>query len=379
MSTLVVCLDRGETVAAVADEVPVVGERTVRSLVTEAGLRDPESSRTNCFLEGLRVARDLRDSGEDPVVAVVSGADDSVDADRAVARQVDELLAAHDIDSAVVVTDSADEGLVHVVESRVRVDGVSRVVVRQSRDLESTYHYLKQFLDDEELRQTVLVPIGIALLAAPVLVVFARSAAVVVAVVAAVTGLFLLYKGFGVDDAFGATARGLRGGFYTGRVSVVTGVIAAGLALVGVVAGGINASPLAGTASPLVTVMAFLFASVPWLATAALTASIGLAADEWLANDRVRTSALNLPFVMVAVALVVRGFAAYFLERAGVTAPLQVPALSLGVISVRGFAVTSDTRLLGFVLAGVLVTLVGVGVAARVGTGIADEPSEQPE
>ena len=379
MSTLVVCLDRGETVAAVADEVPVVGERAVRSLVTDAGLRDPESSRTNCFLEGLRIAREHREAGDDVVVGVVSGPDDSVDADRAVARQVDHLLAAHDIDSAVVVTDSADEGFVHVVESRVRIDGISRVVVRQSRDLESTYHYLKQFLDDEELRQTVLVPIGVALLAAPALVMFTQSAAVAGAVVAGVTGLFLLYKGFGVDDALGAVGAGLRGGFYTGRVSIVTGVIAAGLALVGVVAGGIDASPLARHASPLVTVMAFLFASVPWLATAALTASIGLAADEWLENDRVRTSALNLPFVVVAVAFVVRGFAAYFLERAGVTAPLRIPALSLGVISVRGFVVTGDTRLVGFVLASMLVTLVGVGIAARLGAGVGDEPREQPE
>src|SRR5699024_7319787 len=113
--------------------------------------------RTNCFFEGLWVSHDLEADGEDTVIAVVSAANDSVEADRAVARQIDELLAANDIESALVVTDSADERVVHVVESRVRVDGVSRVVVNQSGDLESTYHRLKRFLADEELRQTVLV------------------------------------------------------------------------------------------------------------------------------------------------------------------------------------------------------------------------------
>src|SRR5699024_4147663 len=63
VSTLVVCLDRGAVVERVAG-VPVVGEQAVRELVTEAGLVDPEDSRTNCFLEGLRVSHDLEADGE---------------------------------------------------------------------------------------------------------------------------------------------------------------------------------------------------------------------------------------------------------------------------------------------------------------------------
>jgi putative membrane protein len=373
VSTLVVCIDRGETVADAAEGIPVTGEQAVRSLVTEVGLRDPESSRVNCLLEGLRVARELRTAGDEPVVAVVSGADDSVDADREIARQVEDLLTTHPVESAVVVTDNAaDERLVHVIESRVQVDAVSRVVVRQARDLESTYYLLKQFLADEELRQTVLVPIGIALLAVPVLLAFAQSMTVAIAAVAAITGLFLLYKGFSIDDALAALTTGLREGLYTGRVSVVTSVVAAGLALVGLVAGVISATPLAGEASVLVTVMAFLFDSVPWLATAALTASTGWVADEWLRNDRVRTSSLNLPFVAVAVGFVVRGFAAYFLERAGVISAFRIPPMTLGVVSIRGFSITGDVRLVAFVLAGICVSLLGVGVAARVDGAVSE-------
>ena len=377
MSTLVVCIDRGEIVADAAGELPVVGERTVRSLVTDVGIADPESSRVNCLLEGLRLARELRDAGEEPVVAVVSGVDESVDADRDLARQLEGLLADRAIESAVVVTDSTtEERVVHVVESRVRVDGVSRVVVRQARDLESTYYLLKQFLADEDLRQTVLVPIGVALLAIPTFVLFAQSLQSALAAVAAVTGLFVLYKGFGVGDALGALTGGVRDGLYTGRLSVVTGVIAAGLALVGLVAGAISATPLAGEASALVTVMSFLFDSVPWLATAALTASAGRVADEWLHSGRVGNAALNLPFVVVAVGLVIRGFGAYFLERAGVIGPLRMPATGLGVVSVRGFVVGGDARLVAFVIAGVLVSLLGVAVAARMGERAPDERTE---
>ena len=377
MSSLVVCIDRGAVVAGTAGETPVVGERAVRSLVTAVGLDDPENSRVNCLLEGLRLTRERRDEGEEPVLAVVSAPDESVDSDRAIARQIDDLLADHPVESAVVVTDNAaDERLVHVIESRVRVDGVSRVVVRQARDLESTYYLLKQFLADEQLRATVLVPVGLFLLALPILVAV-QNVTVALATIASVAGLFLLYKGLGVDAALAVLAGGVRDGLYTGRVSIVTTVVAAGLALVGIVAGVISATPLAAETSALTTAMAFLFDSVPWLAIAALTASVGRALDEWLRNARVGNAALNLPFVVVAVAFVVRGFAAYFLERAGVIEPLTVPPMALGIVSVQEFAITSDIRLVAFVVAGVCISLLGVGVAARLGDRHAVESSAE--
>ena len=377
MSSLVVCIDRGAVIADAAGETPVVGERAVRSLVTEVGLDDPEDSRVNCLLEGLRLARERRDEGETPVLAAVSAPDESVDSDRAIARQIDDLLAARSVESAVVVTDNAaDERLVHVIESRIRVDGVSRVVVRQARDLESTYYLLKQFLADEQLRTTVLVPIGLFLLAVPVLVAV-QNVTVALATIASVVGLFLLYKGLGVDDALAVLAGVVRDGLYTGRVSIVTTVVAAGLALVGIVAGVISATPFATEASALTTAMAFLFDSVPWLAIAALTASVGRALDEWLRNARVGNATLNLPFVVVAVAFVVRGFAAYFLERAGVIEPLTVPPMALGIVSVQEFAITSDIRLVAFIVAGVCISLLGVGVAARLGDRLTVEGSAE--
>jgi len=377
VSSLVVCIDRGAVVAGTAGETPVVGERAVRSLVTAVGLDDPENSRVNCLLEGLRLTRERRDEGEEPVLAVVSAPDESVDSDRAIARQIDDLLADHPVESAVVVTDNAvDERLVHVIESRVRVDGVSRVVVRQARDLESTYYLLKQFLADEQLRATVLVPVGLFLLALPILVAV-QNVTVALATIASVAGLFLLYKGLGVDAALAVLAGGVRDGLYTGRVSIVTTVVAAGLALVGIVAGVISATPLAAETSALTTAMAFLFDSVPWLAIAALTASVGRALDEWLRNARVGNAALNLPFVVVAVAFVVRGFAAYFLERADVIEPLTVPPMALGIVSVQEFAITSDIRLVAFIVAGVCISLLGVGVAARLGDRLAVESSAE--
>jgi putative membrane protein len=366
VTTLVVCLDRTDDVGRKTGlRSPIVGWEAVRALVTDVGLADPEDSGVNSLLETLRVAQSLRDENEDVVVAVVSGDRESmVSADRSVARQVDDLMAAHDPDSAVVVIDSAeDERLVPIVESRVQVDSVDRVVVRQARDIESTYYLLKQFLADEELRQTVLVPIGLTLLVFPMLAWFvgpAEGAAAITTVI----GLFLLYKGFNVDEVVTGLALQIRESLYSGQVSVVTYAVAAGLTLVGVFVGVLGVSNLEEPSGVVLPAVQFAFDSAPWLAAAALTASAGRLLDEAIGEEPIGSSYLNLPFIVVSVGLVIRGFSAYFLEQQALIESVQVPAIELGVLSIDTFGITAGERLALYVVSAIVVSLVGAKVAA---------------
>ena len=358
VTTLVLCVDRsGDVGRAAGLETPVVGWEAVRSVVTDVGLDDPEDSRVNCVLEALRVARDLRDDREETVLAVVSGSGDSiVGADRSLSAQIDDLVAEHDPDAAVVVIDSAnDERVVPVIESRVRVDSVDRVIVRQAHDIESTYYLLKQFLADEELRSTVLVPLGAMLLVVPVLLT-QFSTAVAMAGLASVLGAALLYKGLAIDELLSEVPERVRSGLYSGRVSVVTYAVSVGLALVGAFLGALAVTPRAGPESAVVGAMQFVYSAVPWLALAALTASAGRLLDELIGSDGVSTPYLNLPFGVVALGLVIRGFAGWFLQRESLLADPQIAS----------YAVTPQQRLAAFIVAGIVVSLVGVKVAASV-------------
>ncbi|MFB6202085.1 MAG: DUF373 family protein [Halorhabdus sp.] len=370
MSTLVVCLDRGSDLLEVA-EPPVTGFETVESLVTEFGIDDPEDSRVNCLLEGLRITRDLEADGEDVTVAVVSGGGETVGVDRSVARQIEDLLASHAPDSAIVVTDSPeDERLVPIIESRVPVDAVDRVVVRQSRDIESTYYLLKQFMADEELRETVLVPIGGALLALPILLLVLNSVTMTVGAIAAAIGTVLLYKGLGIDEYLATLPGQITEALYSGQVSLVTYVVAVGLALIGLFVGALGVSATASDAE-VILAMRFGFDSVPWLTAAALAGSTGRLLDELLRREGIRRTYLNLPFGVVAVGLVVRGVSGYFLERAAVLSSVYVSTIDLGPIVIEGFLLTPSARLALFLLAGIFVSLVGVRFAAYVsGTSV---------
>jgi putative membrane protein len=373
VSTLVVCIDRNGAFTA-GVETPVVGRDAIESLLVDVGIDDPEDSRVNCLLEGLRVADDLAADDEAAIVSVLSGAADPISADRNIASQVDDLIETHDPDSAIVVVDSAeDERLVPIIESRIPVDAVDRVVVRQARDIESTYYLLKQFLADEELRKTVLVPVGVALLVFPLLLLVLQDVTVAVGAIAAVIGLFLLYKGLSVDERLSRLSSKIQTALYAGQVALVTYVVAAGLGFIGLFVGALGVSATE-TTSELLLAMRFIFESVPWIAAGALAASIGRLLDELLHEDAVGTAYLNLPFLVVAVGLVVRGIATYFLERAAVFAPMVLPSMQVGPLSIDQFSVSPRARLAIFLIAGVLVSLVGVRFAAHVTeTGVEEE------
>jgi putative membrane protein len=359
VTTLVVSIDRGGAVTA-GVETPVVGWEAVESLVTEFGVSDPEDSRVNCLLEALRVTRDLRDEGDDATVAVLSGAGEAVSVDRSIARQVEELVDRLDPDSAVVVVDSAeDERLVPIIESRLTVDAVDRVVVRQARDIESTYYLLKQFLGDEQLRKTVLVPLGAALVVFPVLLWVVNSVTLAVGAIAAAAGVMLLYKGLGIDEYIQRVPSQVREALYSGQVALVTYVVAVGLGLIGLFVGALGVSNTA-TDSQLLLGMRFVFDAVPWLTAAALAASTGRLIDELLRREGLRNAYLNLPFGAVAVGLVVRGVTAYFLTRSDISEPTRVPAFEVGPLSIEAIVLSPRAALSLYLVAGVLVSLLGV-------------------
>jgi putative membrane protein len=99
---------------------------------------------------------------------------------------------------------------------------------------------------------------------------------------------------------------------------------------------------------------------------AALAASTGRLLDEFIRNDDIGSAYVNLPFVAIAVGLAVRGFSVYFLERSGVFDRWTIPATELGPLSVDGLTLTSGTHLAVLILASILISLVGVRVAAYV-------------
>jgi putative membrane protein len=360
---LVLCVDLDDDVGRKTGcSTPVVGAEAVQGAAVELATVDPEDSDLNVMFQGISTYNDLREETDEAVeVAVVTGTEGGdINANREIGDEIDTVLAGLQTGEevrAIIITDGAqDESVVPIIRSRMPIDGVQRVVVRQAQNLESMYYTIKQVLADPETRGTILVPLGILLLIYPLVViagVFDVAGAAVLGLISALLGLYTLFRGLGLEDTIDATADRLRNSLYAGRATLITYVVAAALVIVGGVQGvSLVDTAAAAVPAPLAGVTAaaaFIHGSVQWFAAAGITSSLGQVTDEYLA-DRFRWRYLNAPFYVVAIAIVLYGLSGFFLPPVEGIAPLSLSDLAatltvgtlLGVLSTLTFAVVES-------------------------------------
>lgn len=348
---LVLCVDMDDDIGRKTGlETPLIGREAVEEGAVALATADPEDSDVNVLFKGLQLADDLKD--DRPVVAAVTGVEGrDVSAARAVGREVDTVLERLEADpelvNAIVVTDGAqDESVLPVIRSRVSVDGVRRVVVRQAEGLESAYYTMKQVLNDPETRGTILVPLGILLLIYPISIIASRynMPGAVLGTVSALIGLYLIARGFDFQSRFVTAIRRARRSLYAGRVTIITYSVAIALLVVaGISAVGRLETAQAGASTELSVVLiiaALIDGALLWLASAGIMTSLGQITDAYL-HGRLRVRYLNAPFYVVAIAAVLHGISAYLLDQVTLSYMVGVLAAgtALGLASTLAFAV----------------------------------------
>jgi putative membrane protein len=350
---LVLCVDLDDDLGRkTGHRTPVIGREAVQRAATDLATVDPEDSDVNVLFAGLHLYDSIDD--ETVEVAVVTGtARSDVAANRKVGDEVDTILASlttgEDV-RALVVTDGAqDESVVPVIRSRVPIDGVRRVVVRQAQNLESMYYTIKQVLDDPETRGTILVPLGILLLIYPIAILadLIGLPGSTFGAVSALLGLYVLARGLGLEETIDEAFERGREALYGGRVQLVTYFVAAALLLVGGF-GGLESverirADAPGALSVGVAAAALAYGAVQWVAAAGVIASLGRVTDEYLSGG-FQWRYLNAPFYVLAIALVAHALAAFFLgvvDLSYLAAALAGGTL-LGVMSTLAFAVAEQ-------------------------------------
>jgi len=352
---LVLCVDLDDDLGRKTGiPTPVVGRNEIEHAAVSLAEADPEDSDVNVLFEGVHL-HDRFASEDEPVeVAAVTGEErGDVAANRAVGRELDEVLATLQAEESVrviVVTDGAqDESVIPVIRSRVQIDSVRRVVVRQAQDLESMYYTIKQVLDDPETRGTILVPLGVLLLIYP-LAVLADMAGLpgsVLGVGSGAVGLYALVRGLGLEDAIDDWTSRARESLYTGRITLITYIVAAALLVVG----GVEGIDMLDTvrveqAADVGTMLAALFyGAIRWFTAAAFTTSLGQITDEFL-RGRFRWRYLNAPVYILAIGAILHTMSAFFLDIAALVtlATVLTAGTLLSIVSTLTIAVVESQR-----------------------------------
>lgn len=354
---LVLCVDLDDDIGRKTGlETPLLGRDAVEAGAVALATTDPEDSDVNVLFKGLQIADEV-DTPEQVTVAAVAGdATRDSRAARTVGAEVDHVLESIGVPAedvrAIVVTDGAqDESVIPVIRSRVTVDGVRRVVVRQAEDLESMYYTMKQVLNDPETRGTILVPLGILLLIYPLAVIASRydMPGTVIGVTSGLIGLYLIARGLDIHTQLASALRRARHSLYSGRVTLVTYSVALALLIVAGI-GGFNQLEIvreeaAGELAPIVILAALVDGALVWVAAAGIMTSIGQITDSYL-HGRFRPRYLNAPFYVIAIAAILHGLSAYVLGTVSLSymAGVLVAGTMLGLTSTLAFAVAEARR-----------------------------------
>lgn len=337
---LVVCIDRDDDLGRKANVAgPVVGRQAVLDAAVKLGTADPEDSDTNALFASVSLLDELRGAGEECEVTVLTGSPKvGVLSDRRVADQFDDVLAKVKATSAYLVSDGAeDEYLFPILASRVRVDGVRRVYVRQSASIESTYYTLVRALKDPKLRAKTVLPFALVLL---ILGIAAADGVLLWGIIALVIvlGVYLIFWTFDIDEGIIESVRSASGDIRQGSVAFGFGLFAIALVGVGFLSG-YNQYAGSLTVSTLDRVLLFLQAGLFWWMMGAVVWETGRALRRMFLRGRFPRSFAVATTSIVGIWLVSYGivFLVRYLE--GITQSTGIPFIVALIVGGLGLVI----------------------------------------
>jgi len=162
MQTLIICIDRDNDLGEKAGVLsPIFGRAANLDAAIKLASADPEDSDINTIFGGIKVFDELTQEKKDVEIVSIAG-DKKVGraADRKIADQLETILEQLKPQSTILVSDGAeDESVLPIIQSRIKVDSVHRVIVKQHENLESTYYIIKQAFNDPKISHTFFMPI----------------------------------------------------------------------------------------------------------------------------------------------------------------------------------------------------------------------------
>ena len=206
---LVLCVDRDDDLGVKGGiKTPVLGRTENLKAATTLILRDPEEPDANAMFEAIRIydrlSEEIKDTGGECQIATITGSElGGVGADRKLVSELTGVLKEFPASDVVLVTDGyGDEAILPLVESRVPVTSVRRLVITHNKSVEETvtllFRYLKMLFENPRYSRVLIGLPGLLLIVLAILYaqgwLFYTWIAFLI-----VLGAFLFVKGFGID------------------------------------------------------------------------------------------------------------------------------------------------------------------------------------
>lgn len=205
---LILCVDRDDDLGGKAKiKTPILGRKENLEAAVALALKDPEEPDANAIFEAIRIFDRMKEGAEvkgNCQIATIAGSElGGVGADRKLVSEFTDILKAFPASDVILVTDGfTDEAVLPLLQSRVPVTSVRRVVVKHSESIEETAallsRYLKMIWQNPRYSRILLGLPGLLMI---VLVILYASNLLTYSGIAflIVLGAVLIIKGFGLD------------------------------------------------------------------------------------------------------------------------------------------------------------------------------------
>jgi putative membrane protein len=206
---LILCVDRdGDIETKARIKTPILGRTANLDAAVSLALRDPEEPDANAMFEAVRLYDRLQSEKqpeENFEVATISGSElGGVGADRKLVAELGTLLGSFSANEIILVTDGySDEAILPLVESRVPVSSVRRIVVKHSESIEETAalfsRYLRLIWENPRYARIALGIPGLLFFLYGIFYIIPGAVNYYLISIVLILGGVLLFKGFGVD------------------------------------------------------------------------------------------------------------------------------------------------------------------------------------
>ena len=187
---------------------PVFGREDNLKAAVKMALADPEDPDANVIFKAIKVYDEIKNKEKDVEIVTLTGDRGmGVKASREIAKQLDKVLKTHPYEKCVVVSDGAsDETIMHIIKSRMKIDGNVIVFVKQAKELEKTYFVILEKLKDPYYAKIIFgIPALIILLISLMFLFNLKWQYLGILI-----GTYLILKGFGMDEKIAEVFGGLQ-------------------------------------------------------------------------------------------------------------------------------------------------------------------------
>ena len=130
---IVLCVDRDNDIGEKTSfKGPILGRDKILKSANELGLADPEDSDFNALFRAVKVFDELKKRYNAEIAALTGDKNVGIQSDKKISEQLDSVLKKFKADYTILVTDGVeDEHIIPIIQSKVPIMSVRRVVVKQ--------------------------------------------------------------------------------------------------------------------------------------------------------------------------------------------------------------------------------------------------------